>query len=150
MLCGNPRNSYLTNRHFSVGLGNISSSLAQFSCGVTQGAILTPVLFSLYLLPLGSIFRNHGVSFHCCAHDTQIYLPLKRNKHSALKSLFVCLDEVKTWFSQNFIFLNELKTELIVFGSRTTAKSGSKSIDLDYPCYLYFILHQEFMSVLGF
>ncbi len=79
---------------------------------------------------MGSIFRKHGVSFHCYADDTQIYLPLKRNKHAALESLFACLDEVKTWFSLNFLFLNESKTEVIVFGPSENA--GSRSIDLDY------------------
>ncbi len=55
--------SYLTNRSFSVILGNFSSLPAKLSCGVPQGSILAPILFSLYLLPLGSIFRKHGVSF---------------------------------------------------------------------------------------
>jgi len=57
----------------------------------------------MYLLPLGSIFRKHGVSFHCYADDTQMYFPLKRNKDTAL-SLFACPEEVKMWFSQNFLF----------------------------------------------
>ncbi len=68
-----------------------------------------PFFFSLYLLPLGSIFRKHGVSFHCYADDTQIYLPLKRNKHAALESLFACLDEVKTWFSLGVFWDQSLK-----------------------------------------
>ncbi len=122
--------SYLTNRSFSVRLGNFSSLPAKLSCGVPQGSIIAPILFSLYLLPLGSIFRKHGVSFHCYADDTQIYLPLKLNKHAALESLFACLDEVKTWFSQFFLFLNESKTEVIDFGP--SENSGSRSIDLDY------------------
>ncbi len=96
--------SYLTNRSFSIILGHFSSLPTKLSCGVPQGSILTPILFSLYLLPLGSIFRKHGVSFHCYADDTQIYLPLKQNKHAALESLFACLDKVKTWFSQFFYF----------------------------------------------
>ncbi len=122
--------SYLTNRTFSVRLGNFSSLPTKLACGVPQGSILAPILFTLYLLPLGTIFRKHGVSFHCYADDTQIYLPLKRNKHAALESLFACLDEVKTWFSQIFLFVNESKTEVIVFGP--SENSGSRSIDLDY------------------
>ncbi len=122
--------SYLTNRTFSVRLGNFSSLPAKLACGVPQGSILAPILFTLYLLPLGTIFRKHGVSFHCYADDTQMYLPIKRNKHAALESLFACLDEVKTWLSQFFLFLNESKTEVIVF--EPSENSGSRSIDLDY------------------
>lgn len=117
----------LTNRSFSVKLGNFSSSAAQLSCGVPQGSILAPILFPLYLLPLGSIFRKHGVSFHCCADDTHIYLPLKCNKDTALKSLFACLEEVKMCFSQHFLFLNESKTEVIVFGPHDNYNSISLS-----------------------
>jgi len=45
--------SYLTNRTFSVMLDDFSSSSAPLSSGVPQGSILGPVLFSLYMLPLG-------------------------------------------------------------------------------------------------
>ncbi len=58
-----------------------------------------------------------------------MYLALKENKHAALGSLFACLDEVKTWFSQNVLFLNKLKNEVIVFGP--SENSGSRRIDLD-------------------
>lgn len=46
---------YLADRSFRVTMYNISSSTAQVSCGVPQGSVLGPVLFSLYLLPLGQI-----------------------------------------------------------------------------------------------
>ncbi len=123
--------SYLTNRTFSVRLGHFSSLPAKLACGVPQGSILASILFTLFLLPLGTIFRKHGVSFHCYADDTQIYLPIKQNKHAALESLFACLDEVKTWLSQFFLFLNESKTEVIAFGPSDN-NLGSRSIDLDY------------------
>lgn len=112
--------SFLTNRTYSVKIGNLISSLRKLTCGVPQGSVLAPTLFSLYLLALGSIFRKHNVSFHCYADDMQIYLPLITEKKHVLNSLSACLDDVKSWLSKKFLFLNSDKSEVIVFGPSET------------------------------
>ncbi len=119
--------SFLSDKKLFVNLGNFSSSAAHLTCGIPQGSILAPSLFSLYMLPLGSTLRRHGVSFHFYADDTQIYLPNKRNDPSALSTLLRCLYKVKIWLAQNFT-LNEDKTEVIVFSP--TDHSQATSLDL--------------------
>ncbi len=73
--------------------GHAVSSSAPLSCGVPQGSVLGPLRLSLYLLPLGSIIRKHGLSFHCYADDSQIYAPLRKN--DTVRQLLDCLDDIK-------------------------------------------------------
>ena len=108
--------SYLSDRSISVSLGNFSSSSAPIKCGVPQGSTLGPLLFSLYMLPLGSIFNKYNIQYHCYADDTQFYLPVNTDGICSLGNIFNCLNDIKSWMARNFLQLNESKTDIIIFG----------------------------------
>ena len=114
--------SYLSDRTFSVSLGNVSSTHADITCGVPQGTILGPLLFCIYLLPLGLVIRNFNVSFHFYADDTQIYFcidPSDSATVSPVSPLINCLTSIQSWMSNNFLMLNNEKTEIVVFGPKS-------------------------------
>ncbi len=122
--------SYLTNRRYVVNIGHRFSSEMHLRSGVPQGSILGPVLFSLYMLPLGLILNKHGVSFHLYADDIQIYIPLKRGNKHAIKPILDCLEELKLWLATNFLCLNESKTESIMFGPNDQSVHDFKTASL--------------------
>ena len=120
--------SYLEDRTFCVKVGNQSSSIAACKYGVPQGSILGPLLFSLYMLPLGSILQKHNIQYHCYADDTQLYLPFSPNCISTLNKLFSCLEDIKSWMACNFLQLNDSKTEIILFGSPSSVANLSNAL----------------------
>ncbi len=90
--------------------------------GVPQGLVLGPILFSLYLLPLGHVIHRHGVSFYFNADDTQIYLFVNPTDIRNLSSLNNWLHDIKDWMSNNFLEPNSDKNEILVIGPQQVAK----------------------------
>lgn len=116
--------SYLKERTFSVNMANFSSASSHLKCGVPQGSILGPLLFSLYMLPLSSIFQKYSISYHCYADDSQFYFPVSIDKNRASNNALNCFKDIKQWLANNFLQLNESKTEVLILGSSLSSQPG--------------------------
>ena len=65
--------TYMEDRTYRVQIDSTTSELIPLQCGVPQGSVLGPVMFTLYTTPMQRIFRRHGVHYHKYADGIQLY-----------------------------------------------------------------------------
>lgn len=69
--------SCLFNRPQFVHIYKESSLHSKVTYGIPQGSELGPIVFTEYILHLGSITRRLSIYFHCYAEDIQLYPSMK-------------------------------------------------------------------------
>ena len=112
--------SYITGREQAVIIDGVKSTLWKLLFGVPQGSVLGPLLFLIYMSPLGGILRSLGVDYHFYADDSQIYVTFDiRDCNSAVKKVEDVVLIIKNWMRDNFLCLNEEKTEVLLFASKS-------------------------------
>ena len=113
--------SYLEDRTQFVSVNNLNSTTSTVKCGVPQGSVLGPLLFSLYVAPLEDIFKAHAINVMTYADDTQLYLVVKPDdRTSPIHKFEKCVQDIRTWSIKNKLVLNDGKTEIIHIYSNFT------------------------------
>ncbi len=56
--------SYLSDRKQKVVIGDQESSKKEVKYGVPQGSVLGPILFQIYMSPIGDLIKEHGLEYH--------------------------------------------------------------------------------------
>ena len=120
--------SYLQLRSQKIKVGSEVSDQYPLQYGVPQGSVLGPLLFGIYVLPLGDLLRHFGMSFHQYADDTQLYIsmrPVENEVQQSVSSITNCISQVKIWMTQNMLKLNSDKTEFLILGSQYCLSKAS-------------------------
>ena len=114
--------------------GAISCS-KNLRCGEPQGSALGPILYVLYMSPLGDIVRSHGLSCHSYADDTQLNCSFKlHNQAASVQAFESCLNGIDAWMLVNMLKLNRDKTELLVTGPKHKANPPIEGIHVADEC----------------
>ena len=105
--------SFLSNRKFSVKHGRCTTFVPVL-CGVPQGSVLGPLLFSLFISDLAPVVRRHKLQVHLFADDILLYGTATKNDLVCLSSrMSSCLDDVLEWLKWNKLLLNTNKTNFM-------------------------------------
>ncbi|MCG8431411.1 MAG: reverse transcriptase family protein, partial [Candidatus Omnitrophica bacterium] len=116
--------SYLTNRTQHVQINGTWSTARELLYGVPQGSVLGPLLFLIYILPLGKLIDQGATPRHGYADDTQLYVALPiRILQQELLHLEDNLCTVQKWLTVNKLKGNPSKTEAKLFGSNNALNS---------------------------
>lgn len=113
--------SFLSDCTFCVTKDLVCSPFQSISCGVPQGASLSPTLFNVYVKPLSDVLQKLGVGYHTYTDDAQIVFKVEMEETNHLVNntkLTYLLDTIKGWMHANQLSLNTEKTEIILFGSK--------------------------------
>ncbi|XP_056626279.1 uncharacterized protein LOC130438398 [Triplophysa dalaica] len=78
------------------------------------------------MLPLGDIIKRHGISFHCYADDTQLYISSMPHETQQFHRIKDCIVDLKMWMSNNFLLLNSDKTEVLLTGPKTAMRNNQE------------------------
>ena len=118
--------SYLGDRSFSVGYGEIASSPTSITCGAPQGSVLGPLLFTITRLNLRAGTRTPTPN----ADDTQVHGHCQPDQTECLSvTISNCVDVISDWMFSSHLQLNASKTEVMRCSSgRRVPELPSKSI----------------------
>jgi hypothetical protein len=129
--------SYLFERKQSIVIDGTSSKEQIKTCDVPQGSVLGPDLFKDYESPIGELVRSLGLQLHLYADDSQIYLAFSpgENEPSSLETLEQCISLIRSWMAENYLKLNDDKTEFIILGTQQNlSKTTTSQIKIGDCC----------------
>jgi hypothetical protein len=122
---------FLTNRVFAVRINEWIIKQLPISTGVPQGAVLSPVLFSLFIndIPINySKNKNYSLLF---ADDLCAFYIYKK-KRTSVKQVQLYLDRIEQWLKSWRLMMAPHKCNYIVFSNN---KSNQEEEDLDIKLF---------------
>ena len=129
--------SYLADRTYMIKINNTTLKTVDIKYGVPQGSVLGPIIFNICIDQISKIIRKHGINYHMYADDLQLYIEVKSidDIPTTTRKLNICLDEIKTWYSENSLCINMNKTEALIIHNHVKHIPDKISLfNIDFKC----------------
>jgi hypothetical protein len=113
--------SYLSERYQTVVFKEERSMPVKCLHGVPQGSVLGPILFNLYVAPLGRYLTENGINHHIYADDILIYMTLTGSYEidTTVEKLYqTALDYIADWLIKQRLAINAAKTQCLLLQNR--------------------------------
>ena len=109
--------SYLRGREQFVNINGTYSKVVLSDHGFPQGATLAGLLYNLFSKPIGDVVAKHPkVDHNAFADDNGCYISFRIDEQAeAVDILARCVNKVGDWMNENFLKINDDKTETILF-----------------------------------
>jgi hypothetical protein len=113
--------SYLSGRSHAVkSADGTRSKWNNLNCGVPQGSILGPLLYTLYTFDIGRILK-HRCKYHIYADDVQLYIECDVSElNTAINIMNLILEDVFKWSDKHGLKLNPTKTQAMLIATPHT------------------------------
>ena len=115
--------SYLLGRKQLVLVNDSVLKPALLDSCVPQGSILGPMLFNVYLTPLGDLLKEIKVNYQLYADDTLLYFECSSKHIFNANSIELTIQKVLYWFANAGLQVNESKTQAVLISSVKNAPS---------------------------